>query len=413
LHLFDAYGVELEYMVVHARTLNVMTAADDLLRAAAGADDYLSDVPLGEITASNEMTAHLIELKTTDPAPSLTGLAGQFQARVRKLNALLAPLDELLLPGAMHPWMDPLNETKMWSHQYSQTYVMYNRIFNCQGHGWSNVQSVHLNLPFAGDEEFGRLHAAVRLMLPILPALAASSPIIEDRFTGELDTRVSMCRHNSRRIPSIVGHVIPEAVYTIDDYRKQILQPMYDDVGAFDREGILHHDWLNGRGAIARFDRNTIEIKLIDMQECPAADLAILAAITGVLKLLVAETWTDVATQQQWRVEPLDAILKSATRDAEQARIDDVEYLRQFGFSSGGPCTAGNLWRHLLGRLRESQAAETAPFAETWDLLLARGSLARRILRAWDVNRSRERLAQIYRQLARCLAEGRMYDGEA
>src|SRR5436190_5572130 len=202
LRLFEAYGVELEYMVVHTRTLSVMTAADDLLRKAAGADDYLSDVPLGEITASNEMTAHLIELKTTDPAPSLIGLAERFQSRVQKLNGLLGPLGGILLPTAMHPWMDPINETKIWPHEYSQVYTMYNRIFNCQGHGWSNLQSVHLNLPFKGDDEFGRLHAAVRLILPILPAIAASSPIFESHFGGELDARLTMYRNNSRRIPS-------------------------------------------------------------------------------------------------------------------------------------------------------------------------------------------------------------------
>jgi hypothetical protein len=389
-----------------------MTAADDLLRKAAGADDYLSDVPLGEITASNEMTAHLIELKTTDPAPSLIGLAEQFQSRVQKLNALLAPLGGELLPTAMHPWMDPINETKIWSHEYSQVYTMYNRIFNCQGHGWSNLQSVHLNLPFGNDAEFGRLHAAVRLILPILPAIAASSPIFESRFGGELDARLTMYRNNARRIPSITGHMIPEAVYTADEYRKQILERMYADVAPFDPNGILHHEWLNGRGAIARFERNTIEIRLIDVQECPAADLAILAAIVGVLKLLVAERWTNLAAQQVWPVESLDLILKATTRDAEQTLIHDLDYLRQFGLSRTEPCTAEALWRHLIDRLQTEYPAESAPFADAWKVLLDRGPLARRILKAWDVLRSHERLEQIYRQLAACLAEGRLYLGE-
>ena len=49
-------------------------------------------------------------------------------------------------------------------------YEAYDRIFDCRGHGWANLQAVHLNLPFSGDEEFGRLHAAIRLVLPIMPA---------------------------------------------------------------------------------------------------------------------------------------------------------------------------------------------------------------------------------------------------
>lgn len=410
LHLFEAFGVELEYMVVHQRTLNVMTAADVLLRRAAGGDEFVSDVALGEITASNEMTAHVIELKTSEPIKSLGAQIQPFQTNVRKLNSWLSTLGGQLLPTAMHPWMDPLNETKIWPHEYSQVYTMFNRIFNCQGHGWSNLQSVHLNLPFTGDDEFGRLHAAVRLLLPIMPALAASSPIIEDRFSGSLDTRVTMYRNNSRRIPSITGRVIPEPVFTEEDYRREILGRMYDDVRPFDPEGILRHEWLNGRGAIARFERNTIEIRLLDVQECPAADLAVLAAIVGVLKRLVAEHWTDTARQRAWQVEPLEQILTAVTRDAEQARIDDLDYLRQFGLESSEPITAGALWRHLINELMHHDATQdTEPFREVWHLLLEQGPLARRILRAWDTHRSRERLVEIYRKLGECLTEGRLY----
>lgn len=410
LHLFDAFGVELEYMVVHQRTLNVMTAADVLLRKASGGDEFVSDVALGDITASNEMTAHVIELKTTEPVTSLAAQVSAFQTNVRKLNAWLAPLGGQLLPTAMHPWMDPLNETKIWPHDYSHVYTMFNRIFNCQGHGWSNLQSVHLNLPFTGDDEFGRLHAAVRLLLPIMPALAASSPIIEDRQSGSLDTRVTMYRNNSRRIPSIAGRVIPEPVFTEEDYRREILERMYADVLPFDPQGVLHREWLNGRGAIARFERNTIEIRILDVQECPAADLAVLAAITGVLKRLVAERWTDTARQRAWQVDPLEQILTAVTRDAEQARITDLDYLRQFGLAADSPVTAGELWRHLIDDLLKNDAAQdTEPFREAWQLLLEQGPLARRILRGWDPHRSRERLVEIYRKLGECLAEGRLY----
>ena len=48
-------------------------------------------------------------------------------------------------------------------------------------------------------------------------------------------------------------------------------------------------EWLNARGAIARFGRGTIEIRVLDVQECPQADLAICAAVVEVLQALVAE----------------------------------------------------------------------------------------------------------------------------
>ena len=52
---------------------------------------------------------------------------------------------------------------------------------------------------------------------------------------------------------------------------------MYDDIAPLDPDAVLQHEWLNARGAIARFDRNTIELRVLDVQECPRADLAICA----------------------------------------------------------------------------------------------------------------------------------------
>ncbi len=86
-----------------------------------------------------------------------------------------------------------------WPHEYSPVYEAYDRIFDCRGHGWANPQSVHLNLPLTGDDEFGRLRAAIRLLLPIMPALAASSPVIDGRLTGLMDSRLEVYRTNRRR----------------------------------------------------------------------------------------------------------------------------------------------------------------------------------------------------------------------
>ena len=125
----------------------------------------------------------------------------------------------------------------LWPHQHNPIYEIYNRIFDCRGHGWANLQSVHLNLPFCGDEEFGRLHAAIRLLLPILPALAASSPVADRRFAGFQDNRLDVYRNNSRRMPSITGEIIPEPVFTRSEYDRKIFQPMYQDIAPLDPDG--------------------------------------------------------------------------------------------------------------------------------------------------------------------------------
>src|SRR5262245_12912180 len=90
LHLFEAYGVELEYMIVDAESLSVRPMSDVVLHQAAG--EYLSEIEMGDISWSNELALHVIELKITDPAPSLEPLAALFQQHVTKINDLLRPL---------------------------------------------------------------------------------------------------------------------------------------------------------------------------------------------------------------------------------------------------------------------------------------------------------------------------------
>jgi len=397
LGLFQGFGVELEYMIVDRERLNVLPISDRVLAAQAGRIE--SEVEVGPLSWSNELVSHVIELKTNGPAPTLDPLAGLFQEHVGRINAHLAPAGARLLPTAMHPFMDPLTETRLWEHEYNAVYAAFDRIFGCKGHGWSNLQSAHVNLPFHGDGEFGRLHAAIRLVLPLLPALAASSPVFDGRATGVLDSRLEAYRRNCARIPSITGDVVPEPVYTRGDYEREILQRLYRDIAPHDPEGVLQEEWLNARGAIARFDRETIEIRVIDVQECPAADLAVVAVTVKAIEALTKERWTGLAEQQAWPVAPLAGILGRTMREAEAATIEDARYLATFGLA--GPCTAGDVWRHLAREVLPEVPAALAT-------MLERGTLARRILRAMEGGRTIE---SVYRELCDCLAEGRVFVG--
>jgi glutamate---cysteine ligase / carboxylate-amine ligase len=402
--LFEALGVELEYMIVDARSLDVAPLSDQLLLAAAGS--YVGEVAMGPISWSNELVAHVVELKTTDPAASLDGLAATFSEHVGRIDALLRPLGARLMPTGMHPWMNPDRETKLWAHECNEVYETFDRIFGCRGHGWSNLQSVHLNLPFADDEEFGRLHAAIRLLLPILPALAASSPIVQRSPSGLVDTRLEMYRANSGKIASITGRVIPEPVFTRADYERTILQRIYADIAPDDPQGVLCHEWLNARGAIARFDRGTIEIRVLDVQECPTADLAICAAALAVLRSLVEERWTSWESQKSWEVGPLASIFLATVRDGERATISDAAYLKALGCDADQPRTAGQVWRELIEPLFHSAAGDFGGLEKVWRILLEEGPLARRILRAVDLG---DDLKTVYSRLCDSLARDEMF----
>jgi glutamate---cysteine ligase / carboxylate-amine ligase len=406
LNLFEAFGVELEYMIVAKETLDVLAVTDQLIQAESGS--IQSEIDLGKISWSNELALHVVELKTTAPEADLTLLADDFQQHVSRINAQLAKLNPAgqLMPSAMHPWMDPFREMQIWPHEYSGVYEAYNRIFDCRGHGWANLQSVHLNLPFNGDEQFGRLHAAVRLLLPILPGLAASSPVKDGRLTGLQDNRLDVYQGNSARIPSIAGRVIPEPVFTEEDYRRKIFQRMYDDIAPFDPDGVLQDEFLNSRGAIARFDRGSIEIRVIDIQECPAADFAVLQATVAVLKALCNEQWSTFASQQSLDVEPLYKILSASIRDADEATIDDSEYLSLFGYQ-GSQCTVKQLWRHLI---RQTAPTLNASSEYALEVILSLGPLSRRLVGSIsDSAAGHHSLQRTYGNLCERLQAGEIY----
>src|SRR5262245_51563057 len=132
IHLFQGYGVELEYMLVDRDTLNVRPITDDLLKAVLG--EVGSDYENGMVTWSNELVLHVVELKSTRPENNFTALENEFVANVRRINNLLSPWNAMLMPTAAHPFMDPMTETKLWPHDHNEIYEIYNRIFDCRGH---------------------------------------------------------------------------------------------------------------------------------------------------------------------------------------------------------------------------------------------------------------------------------------
>jgi carboxylate-amine ligase len=402
LGLFEGVGIELEYMIVNRDTLDVFPIADELLKTVVGS--YSNDYEKEGICWSNELALHVVELKTCGPVTTFSGTAELFQNDISWINEILCDYNGMLMPTGAHPWMNPCTEAKLWPHGQRTIYETYHRIFNCEGHGWTNLQSCHINLPFNGSDEFGRLHAAIRLILPIVPALAASTPILDSKRQPFLDTRMEYYRTNSARIASITGEIIPEAIFTPVAYNNEIFERMYRDIEPHDPDGTLRDEWLNARGAIARFDRNAIEIRIIDIQECSKADLAIAAGINAVLKAIVEEKWSDFPNQMTWEVTPLKKILLDTVREAENAVITDKAYLESFGLFGQESISAAELWSYLAGKIDIEQE-----LAATFDAIVKNGSLSTRILNALAGVMTRQNLKKVYLELSDCLKENRLY----
>lgn len=406
LHLFQGYGIELEYMLVDCDTLAIKPITDELLKHELG--QYASDFENGIVTWSNELVLHVVELKSTKPEGNLNGLEHAFAENVEKINAILSGWNAMLMPTAAHPFMDPMKETKLWPHENNEVYDIYNRIFDCRGHGWSNLQSTHLNLPFYDDEEFAKLHAAVRLILPVLPALCASSPILDGKVTGAMDTRLRFYKTNQSKLPSITGKVIPEAVFSKRNYINSIYEKIKTDISPYDPENVLNPIWVNSRGAIPRFDRGSIEIRVMDIQECPSADIAIVSLVIETIKAFVSGKFIDFEDQMKWKTESLASIFELTTEQGQNAVISQTDYLEVFDYP-GKSAKAGELWGHILERIVTSGNGSRETWKREIEVILTEGTLSQRILKALGSDHSRENINAVYRKLSSCLAQNKMF----
>jgi gamma-glutamyl:cysteine ligase YbdK (ATP-grasp superfamily) len=252
-------------------------------------------------------------------------------------------------------------------------------------------------------------------VLPLLPGLAASSPLADGAITRWRDYRMEVYRTNSQRVPQVAGLVVPEPAFTESEYRAGIFDPMMRAMAPLDRERVLEEEFLNSRGAIARFARGSVEIRVVDVQECPLADLAIVAATVSALRGLVEERHASSKGQRGFATELLAGVLRETVRYAERGEVD-AKLAEALG--ARGARDAGRVW----GAVIEEGVVEgtIAPvFVRPLEHFLSRGTLATRILRAVGGGRveallpgvepGRDRLAEVYGELADCLAAGRLF----
>lgn len=202
----------------------------------------------------------------------------------------------------------------------------------------------------------------------------------------------------------MTGKVIPERIFNRTDYFNGIFEPINTAIRPFDTENILDHHFLNSRGAIARFDRNAIEIRVIDIQECPKADVAIAALIIEVLKLLVGEELIALEDQKSWHENVLFEIFDRVIRDAETTVISDIPYLNIFDLHKES--SVNQIWRKLYDRTKDKISGK---HRETIELILENGTLSTRIMKVLGEDPSEESILKTYRKLGDCLNNNQLF----
>lgn len=279
------FGPEHEFSLVNDE-LKALPIADKVLKTFHGR--IVNSVDMPNFSFCKELQLHVMELKPNAPFTSPVQFEETMQEAVLTLQELVSrKFGAHLLGTGMHPLLK-LDETGIWPHRHRQIYEAYSKIFSLKRHGWLNIQSYQLNLPYLNETDGVLLHNLLAYLCAYLPALAASSPVYEGKVREDVDNRLRFYTENQHEVPSITGDVVPEYVTSLKQYRDNIIGKYSRDLTDAGVTRLLPgKDWVNSRGVIFRFDRRALEIRIMDEQDCVKSDVALSCFIRAVLRGLM------------------------------------------------------------------------------------------------------------------------------
>jgi carboxylate-amine ligase len=390
-------GPEHEFSVVDEK-LQPQPIVDRVIKDLHGR--IANTVSLGEVSFGKELQAHVAEFKANIPFDSpVVFEENMYKTVLSVLDLLERRYGTRLLGLGMHPML-LIKNARVWTHRDRSLYEALNRIFSLNQHGWLNIQSFQLNLPFKNEQEAVKLYNAITNVLPYLPAIAASSPIYESKIGDYRDNRLHFYAVNQASIPSITGDIIPENVRSFEEYEKTTVQQYSEDLAKVNApKSLLHKEWLNSRGAVIRFCRKAIEIRIMDEQECIKSDVALSCFIRALLRGTLSEEGDGFEhVPHTVLVENLRAVVRSGL---------DAQVQHPKGR------TARQVSSYLLRIAEKNASAEEKKYLDKVKHRIIEGNLSDVILKEVKKKALRtdfeEAIFSVYSSLADCLEHNKVY----
>ncbi|MEM1545564.1 MAG: glutamate-cysteine ligase family protein [Candidatus Methanomethylicia archaeon] len=362
-------GPEHEYSI-NDEYFNPLPITDRVIKKISGR--FLNKTCIGKVIVGRELQKHVVELKPQKPFETFSEFEEVMQEGIEELLSYLNGYR--LLGLGMHPLLK-LEYATVWDHRDRRIYQAYDRIFNIKQHGWLNIQSFQLNIPYRNAREAVKIHNKLRSLLPYIAALASASPICEEKLFY-VDSRLYYYRINQKEIPIICNDIIPEKINSLQEY-KTILESIYRELRSR-KADILCGEWVNSRGVILRFSRKCLEIRVMDEQECIKSDIALAAFIKCSLKAKVENTERNILLNM------LDNAIKNGTRNLK------------------------NKLRKLLKKARENADREERKYLEIVNRRIENGSLGELIIKNIG-SPTREEIVKLCERLAKCLERNEVY----
>src|SRR5919202_3062731 len=165
-------GLEEEFAVLDAETLDLVPRFEELRDIAAAEDPILHEAITGELIARE------IEIVSGRGEDVHDALARQRDLR-RRLFSLAADRDVALGSTGTHPWADYREQRNIDTEHYRRV---------VEGLGYparrNNTFSLHVHVGVRGAERAVRTADRMRPILPILLAFSANSPFVDARDAG-------------------------------------------------------------------------------------------------------------------------------------------------------------------------------------------------------------------------------------
>ncbi len=353
-------------------------------------------VELPAFTFGKEMQLHVMEIKANNPFKSPVSFEETMQKAVQTLNQTVSRHGARLLGTGMHPFLK-LEETAIWPHRHRKIYQEYAKIFNLKQHGWLNIQSFHLNLPWKKEADAIKQHNLLANLCAYLPAIAASSPIYEGKIGEKVDNRLYFYKLNQREVPSVTAEIIPEYASSFKQYRHEVIERYSEDLAkAGADKTLLFREWVNSRGVIFRFDRSALEIRVMDEQECIKSDIALSCFVRAALRGLMA---ADA------ELLPHGLLVKDFNSVINHGLKAEV--------SNPHGRTARQICQHYLDMALENADEEEKKFLWIIKKRIEHGSLSEliqeRILRKAQKTNFHEAVVDVYSTLINCLSTNEPY----
>ena len=386
-------GPEHEYALVD-RDLHVMPISDKIIKDYCG--KIINFMELPKFTFGKELQLHVMEIKANQPFKSPREFEETMHDAVLTLGGIVEKSGANLLGTGMHPLMN-LKDTEVWPHFHKKIYREYGKIFNLNQHGWLNIQSFHLNLPYQEEADAIQTHNQLANLCAYLPAITASSPIFEGKNGVDTDNRLQFYKVNQKEVPSITGDVIPEYASSLSQYKQEVIERYSTDLehkGA--DKTLLHREWVNSRGVIFRFDRCALEVRVMDEQECVKSDVALACFVRAAVRGLIASNA---------ELLPHDLLVEDFNATVKDGLTAEV--------SNPHGKTARQVCKHIFNLAAEHADRDEKKYLPTIKKRIEEGCLSD-VIRANVLRRAQktdfhEAVVDVYSTLIRCLSDNEIY----